>query len=42
MRMLVPLLIVLGALYIWDVNYNGCVLTAGVTSMLRDISHSFR
>jgi len=32
MRVLVPILIVLGVLYIWDVNYNNGVLTAGVTS----------
>jgi hypothetical protein len=42
MRILLPLLIVLGVLYVWDVNYNGGVLTAGVTSMVRDISRSFR
>jgi hypothetical protein len=42
MRVLVPLLIVLGVLYVWDVNYNNGVLTAGATSMLRDISRSFR
>ena len=42
MRILVPLLIVLGVLYVWDVNYNNGVLTAGATAMVRDISRSFR
>jgi hypothetical protein len=42
MRMFVAFLIVLGVLYIWDINFNHGVLTAGATSMLRDIEHSFR
>jgi hypothetical protein len=42
MRMLVAFLIVLGAIYIWDVNYNNSVLTDGALSMLRSISHSMR
>jgi archaellum component FlaF (FlaF/FlaG flagellin family) len=42
MRMLVAFLVVLGVVYVWDVNYNNGVVTAGVTGMLRDISHSFR
>jgi hypothetical protein len=42
MRMLVAFLIVVGVLYIWDVNYNHGVLTDGARSMLREIEHSFR
>jgi archaellum component FlaF (FlaF/FlaG flagellin family) len=42
MRMLVAFLIVLGVLYIWDVNYNSGVLSAGVISMLQDIDRSIR
>ena len=42
MRMLVAFLIVLGVLYIWDVNYNSGALSAGVISMLQDIDRSIR
>jgi hypothetical protein len=42
MRMLVAFLIVLDVLYIWDVNYNSGVLSAGVISMLQDIDRSIR
>ena len=42
MRMLMVLLIVLGAGYIWDVNYNNGVLSDGARSMLRDIDRSIR
>ena len=42
MRMLVAFLIVLGAIYLWDTNFNNGILTAGATSMLRDIKHSIR
>ena len=42
MRMLVAFLIVLGVLYIWDVNYNSGVLSAGVISMLQDIDRGIR
>ena len=41
MRMLVAFLIVLGAIYLWDVNYNNGSLTAGA-SMLQDIERSIR
>ncbi len=40
MRMLVAFLIVLGAIYIWDANYNNGTLTAGARGMLRDIERS--
>lgn len=42
MRMLLAFLIVLGAIYVWDVNFNNGILTDGVTSMLRDIGRNFR
>ena len=42
MRMLMVLLIVLGTVYIWDVNYNNGVLSDGARSMLRDIDRSIR
>ena len=42
MRMLMVFLIVLGAVYIWDVNYNNGILSDGVRSMLRSVSHSIR
>ena len=42
MRMLMAFLITLGAVYIWDVNYNNGVLSDGARSMLRDIDRSIR
>jgi hypothetical protein len=42
MRILLPLLIVIGVLYAWDVNFNNGVLTAGATGMVRNIYRSFR
>jgi hypothetical protein len=42
MRMLIAFLIVLGAVYIWDVKYNNRALTDGGTRMMRDIEHSWR
>jgi hypothetical protein len=42
MRMLLAFLIVVGAIYLWDVNYNNGVLTDGAKSMLQDIDRSFR
>ena len=42
MRMLMVFLIVLGAVYIWDVNYNNGILSDGARSMLRDIDRSIR
>ncbi len=42
MRMLLAFLIVVGAIYLWDVNYNNRVLTEGAKSMLQDIDRSFR
>jgi hypothetical protein len=41
MRMLLPLLIVLAVVYIWDVNYNNGIFFDGARSMLREIEHSF-
>jgi hypothetical protein len=38
----VAFLIVLGAVYIWDVNYNNGVLSDGAMSVLRDIERSLR
>jgi hypothetical protein len=40
--MLVPFLIALGAIYLWDVNYNHSTLTDGATSMLQDIGRTIR
>jgi hypothetical protein len=40
--MLMVFLIVLGAVYVWDVNYNNGVLSDGARSMLRSMSHSIR
>jgi hypothetical protein len=40
--MLMVFLIVLGTVYIWDVNYNNGVLSDGARSMLRDIDRSIR
>jgi hypothetical protein len=42
MRVLVALLIAVGVVYIWDVNYNNSFLSDGVMSMLRSMSHSMR
>jgi hypothetical protein len=42
MRMLVAFLIVLGVLYVWDVNFNNRALTDGGTRMMRDIERSWR
>jgi hypothetical protein len=42
MRVLIAFLIVLGAIYLWDANYNNGILTAGARSMLRDIERSIR
>jgi hypothetical protein len=42
MRMLLAFLIVVGVIYLWDVNYNNRVLTDGAKSMLQDIDRSFR
>jgi hypothetical protein len=42
MRMLVAFLIVLGAIYLWDANFNNGILTAGAKSMLQDIGRSIR
>jgi hypothetical protein len=41
MRVLLPVLIVLGVVYIWDVNYNNGIFFDGAKSMLRDIDRSF-
>ena len=38
--MVMVFLIVLGTVYIWDVNYNNGVLSDGARSMLRDIDRS--
>jgi hypothetical protein len=40
MRVFVALLIVLAALYIWDVEYNHGTLSDGLRSMGRSIFHS--
>ncbi|SHG44233.1 hypothetical protein SAMN05444169_2491 [Bradyrhizobium erythrophlei] len=40
MRTLLTILIALGVICIWDVNYNHGALTDGTRSMLRDIGHS--
>jgi hypothetical protein len=40
MRILVALLVVLAALYYWDVNYNNGMLSDGVIGMERSIFHS--
>jgi hypothetical protein len=42
MRFLLAFLIALGVVYIWDVNYNNGILSDGVRSMLRSVSHSIR
>ena len=42
MRLLLAALITLGAIYLWDVNYNHGMLMDGAKSMLRDIDHSIR
>jgi hypothetical protein len=42
MRLLLAALITLGAIYIWDMNFNRGLLTDGAKSMLRDIQHSIR
>lgn len=42
MRMPLAILIALGVIYIWDVNYNHGALTDGARSMLRDIDRSIR
>jgi hypothetical protein len=40
MRVIVPLLIVLGVLYFWDKDYNNGKLLDGLRSMGRSMSHS--
>ena len=40
MRVIVPLLIVLGVLYFWDQGYNDGKLLDGLESMGRGISHN--
>jgi hypothetical protein len=40
MRVIVPLLIVLGVLYFWDQGYNNGKLSDGLRDMGRAISHS--
>jgi hypothetical protein len=42
MRIFVPFLIVLGAIYFWDANYNKGIFMDGAKSMLRDIKHNIR
>jgi hypothetical protein len=42
MRVLIAFLIVLGAIYLWDANYNNGILSDGARSMLRDIERSIR
>lgn len=42
MRMFLAFLIVLGAIYFWDANYNNGIFMDGAKRMLRDIEHSFR
>jgi hypothetical protein len=42
MRILLPILIALGVIYVWDVNYNHGALTDGARGMLRDINRSIR
>ena len=41
MRMLAIFLIVIAAIYFWDVQYNNETLSNGARSMGRSISHSF-
>ena len=40
MRVIAPLLIVLGVRYFWDQGYNDGKLSDGLLSMGRSISHS--
>jgi hypothetical protein len=40
MRTFVASLVVLSALYFWDLNYNNGKLLDGLDSMRRSISHS--
>jgi hypothetical protein len=42
MRLLVPFLIALGAIYFWDAHYNNGIVTDGAKSMLGDIARNFR
>ena len=42
MRMLVPFLIALGAIYAWDAHYNNGLFMDGAKSMLWDIGRSMR
>jgi hypothetical protein len=42
MRMLVPFLIALGAIYFWDAHYNNGIVTDGAKSMLEDIARNLR
>jgi hypothetical protein len=42
MRMIVVLLVALGVIYFWDVSYNNGVLSDGLGSMFRSMSHSIR
>jgi hypothetical protein len=42
MRMPVVFLIVLVAVYIWDVNFNNGVLSDGAIRMFHSMSHSIR
>jgi hypothetical protein len=40
MRMLTAFLIVIAAIYFWDVEYNNGTLSDGARSMGRSIAHS--
>jgi len=40
MRMLMTFLIVIAAVYFWDVQYNNATLSDGARSMGRSIAHS--
>lgn len=42
MRLLVPFLIALGAIYLWDANYNKGLFMDGAKRLLQDIRHNIR
>ncbi len=41
MRMLVVFLFVVGAVYVWDLNYDNGALSDGVRNMWASIGHGF-
>lgn len=41
MRMLVVFLFVVGAVYVWDLNYDNGALSDGVRNMWASIAHGF-